>query len=332
MMVDVQRSPYLETELNGEKRQFPLRPGQVCHIGRSDRNDIVVDDEVASRNHAMLQADADRFLLMDRNSSNGTFVNGVRICVPVVLRPGDHITIGSYEFTFYDPAASVTPLEPDPEELAATDVIFAEKLITVLVVDIRDFTGLARRTDPGTLAQITRSFFGEAGLLLLERGSSTQKYIGDAVMAYWQHSAHQPELTELIAVLESAAHIHDIADRLQDRFHLDAPVRLGAGINTGLASVGNVGSVAFADYTAMGDVVNKTFRLESATKETGCDLHLGEETWRYLSAFTGSPPVFEPQTLNLKGYEEPITVWGASMASLRTVLEILHKHDGTVSG
>src|SRR6266404_8598915 len=207
---EVIEEAYLEATINGEMRRIPLPLDRACLIGRSDKNTIVVDDNEASRNHAMLQADAGGFLLTDRNSSNGTFVNGVRISVPTVLRHGDRISIGSHQLTFCYPSA-LPPAEPEIDELASTNVIFAEKLITVLVVDIRDFTGLAQRTEAGKLAQVSRSFFSEAGRLLLASGSAAQKYIGDAVMAYWVHHRFQPQLSELIAVLESVARVSETA-------------------------------------------------------------------------------------------------------------------------
>jgi adenylate cyclase len=318
----VSEDAYLEANINGQMRRFPLPPDRACLIGRSEKNTIVIDDDEASRNHAMLQADTVGFLLTDRNSSNGTLVNGVRISVPIVLRHGDQIDIGTHHFTFYQRSA-IQPAAPEIDELASTNVVFAEKLITVLVVDIRDFTGLAQRTEAGNLAQMSRTFFGEAGRLLLASGSAAQKYIGDAVMAYWLHQNFQPQLSELIAVLESVARLSETAASLQDRFQLDDPIRIGAGVNTGRATVGNVGSIASTDHTVMGEVVNKTFRLESATKEIGCDLLLGEDTWRFLAAFTGHLPQFQERPVTLKGYGQPVAAWGASMESLKLVLAAL---------
>ncbi len=318
----VNEEAYLEADVKGEVRRFPLLPDRACLIGRSEKNTVVVEDDEASRNHAMLQADGGKFLLTDRNSSNGTFVNGVRISVPVLLKHGDRITIGSYQFIFHQPSA-VQPVEEEVDDLASTNVIFAEKLITVLVVDIRDFSGLAQRSEPGKLAQMSRSFFGEAGRLLLASGSSAQKYIGDAVMAYWLHQRFQPQLAELTAVLESVARLNETAAGLQERFQLDDPIRIGAGVNTGRATVGNVGSIASTDHTVMGEVVNKAFRLESATKEAGCDLLLGEDTWGFLMGFAGKLAEFQECPVTLKGYGQPVAAWGTSMESLKVVLAAL---------
>ena len=71
-----QPEAFLETVIKEENRQFPLADDRICRIGRSDKNTIVVDDDLASRNHAMLQrAETGEFYLTDLGSSNGTLVN-----------------------------------------------------------------------------------------------------------------------------------------------------------------------------------------------------------------------------------------------------------------
>src|SRR5215813_5978318 len=97
---------YLEATLDGQVRQFPLTSDRVLRIGRSDKNDVVLVDDLASRNHAMLQQSGDGlFYLTDLGSSNGTTVNGARVSAPVILKPGDRIRIGTHEFVFYQDVA-----------------------------------------------------------------------------------------------------------------------------------------------------------------------------------------------------------------------------------
>src|SRR5205814_9955988 len=81
---DVFPVAYLETEINGEKRRFPLGGRAVCRIGRSDKNDIVLIDDLASRHHAMLQRSGDGYFYISYlGSSNGTLVNGARTLAKV---------------------------------------------------------------------------------------------------------------------------------------------------------------------------------------------------------------------------------------------------------
>jgi adenylate cyclase len=325
-MSNILPTAYLDLEMRGQKKQYPLAGDRVCRIGRSDKNTIVLDDDLASRNHAMLQrSDDGSFYLTDLGSSNGTFINGARVSVPVILHAGDRITIGSHEFVFHQETLEAPQPEPEQDEMKSTSIFFAQKLITVLVVDIRDFTGLARRIDAAKLSQLTGAFFRDAGKVLQERGAWAQKYIGDAVMAVWVHKRREPELRELLLILDGLSKLTSIAASLQAHFDLDAPIRVGAGINTGWASVGNVGSIATSDYTALGDVVNKAFRLETATKEVPCDFLVGQETYNFLAKHTELGTSFSQCTVNLKGYDEPAMAHAIQFASFLPLLEQLQR-------
>ena len=316
-------SAYLEFEIDGEVRELPLPTDCLFRVGRSEKNDLVLADDLASRNHAMFQRADDGVYITDCGSSNGTFVNGLRVAAPMVLRSGDQIRIGHKLLTFREGAVLDAPSVETVNGLQSTNVVFAQSLITVLVVDIRNFTGLAQRIDAPRLARITGSFFRDAGKLLLERGVWTQKYIGDAVMAVWLHEKDVLSAREFTAVIDAQWRLAQVAAGLQSQFDLDAPVRIGAGINTGWASVGNVGSIGSSDYTALGDVVNLAFRLESATKEIGCDLAIGQGTYDLLASVGETAEFFERFALKLKGYDEPTTVYAARLSSMPALLERL---------
>jgi len=322
---------FLEAKISGEIRRFPLENERAFRIGRSDKNDIVLSDDLASRSHAMLQQSGDGTVyLTDLGSSNGTFVNGVRVSAPVILRPRDQVRIGNHEFVFHQELGT-EPQSEELDELQSTNIFLAQSLITVFVADIRDFTGWGRRVDAETLSRMTGKLFREAGRVLHARGAWAQKYIGDAIMAVWLHKRREPDLEEFIAVFEALARLTELVDGLQAHFDLDAPVRFGVGINSGWASVGNVGSIAASDYTALGDVVNRAFRLESATKEIPCDLAMGQGAYDFLRHFMDPSAVFEPRTVRLKGYDEPATAFVAKLPSLPEVLRILNRSLDTKS-
>jgi adenylate cyclase len=327
-------SAWLDARMGDEVRCLHLPDDRIFRIGRSDKNNVVLDDDLASRNHAMLQrAESGEFYLTDLGSSNGTLVNGARISVPVILRAGDLFTIGTHEFIFQQPAVTEPrPPMQEPEGLKATNVFFAEKLISVLVVDIRDFTGLAQRLDAARLSQITGAFFREAGGVLQTRGAWGQKYIGDAIMAVWVHKKRAPELSELNAIFSSLEQLAKIAGRLQGQLSLAEPIQVGAAVNTGAASIGNVGSISTSDYTALGDVVNKAFRLEAATRHVAsCDVLLGQATYDFLTMVVDASGLFRQETVELKGYNEPAKAYGAPFAILPGLVENLARIE-TMSG
>jgi len=145
-------------------RQFPVAGDRILRIGRSEKSNVVLNEDPVSRNHAMLQcSDQGKFYITDCGSRNGTFVNGGRVAAPVVLHPGDRIRIGTHEFTFHQEAAEGRSSSESIEKQPSTNVTFALSLITVLVVDIRDFTGLAQQVEASKLSQVTGTLFREAG-------------------------------------------------------------------------------------------------------------------------------------------------------------------------
>jgi len=318
---------YLEVEVNGQVRRFPLAGDRILRIGRSEKSNLVLNEDPVSRNHAMLQcSDLGKFYITDCNSRNGTLVNGARVAAPVVLHPGDRIRIGTHELTFHQDADGEQRSSDSIEKQPSTNVVFALSLITVLVVDIRNFTGLAQLVEASKLSQVTGTLFRAAGDVLQERGAWAQKYIGDAVMALWLHKKHDPEPAELVAVFDGLACLERIVAGLQQQFELAAPIRIGAGINSGWASVGNVGSIASSDYTALGDVVNMTFRLEAATKELASDIALGQGTYEFLASCMDAPQLFQKRVVTLKGYNQPATVFSAHLSSLPAVLQALRRN------
>jgi adenylate cyclase len=323
-MSDLRSSAYLEGEIKSQVSKFPLSVEQVCRIGRNETSTIVLEDDLASRNHAILQSpDMATFYLMDLNSTNGTFLNGLRVTTPVMLRPGDRIQIGNHEFLFHQQVVQVPDLET--VEGKATSLLRVMKMITVLVVDIRDFTGLGQQLSSDKLAEVTGYLFRAAGELLQERGAWAQKYIGDAVMAVWVHRTQVPAIEEYLTIFEALWSLHAMIGGLQVQFELDRPIRTGAGLNTGSALIGNFGSIAASDFSALGEVVNKAFRLESATKAVGADLVVGDKIYELLSKTEGVAALLRCCEVKLKGYEQPTTAYAGELASLPALVTALQK-------
>jgi adenylate cyclase len=310
----------LELVGGAESRSIPLEGGGICHIGRGNGNTVALEDTQISRAHAMIQCDpCGSFYLTDLGSRNGTLVNGRRVNAPVILRPGDRITIGRHEFVFRGPGGAGP--EPVPADCGGTVADLSLHLLTIVVTDIRDFTGLSRRLPEARLSELMRAYFDDCGAILDRNGAWGQKYIGDGVMAIWLHRRAAPDSAELLSVFESLDALFECAAGLQERFGLDAPIRLGAGVNTGFGCVGNLGSAAASDYTALSDAVNLAFRLESASKELGCDVVLGAEAERYLRTHFEPGSRFESRLARLKGYQDLIPVYAGFRHAVTAVAQ-----------
>jgi adenylate cyclase len=194
--------------------------------------------------------------------------------------------------------------------------------IPVLVTDIRGYTRLCREIGETRVAEIMHTFNNEAGAALGRLKVWGVKYIGDAVMAIWVH--HGPPEGYTLVALGAASAITNIADSLKDRFKLASPVSLGAAVNVGVASIGNMGSAAASDYTALGDVVNKVFRLEGCSAELRGHVVISKESHESFRLRIDPCNSMIPKKVQLKGYSDSEFVYTLDVSALRRVVAI-HK-------
>ena len=305
--------------LEGSGRRYPLTGGQTWAIGRGDGCAVLLDSRSVSRLHALIQRrEAGDYSLVDLGSRNGSFVNGRRVSLPTVLSDMDRLTVGDQEMIFRTAAPSgASPgsgsLLPgtDTRNLPTT-ALHTHTLTTIVVVDIRDFTPLARAVPEAVLSQTVGTWFLRTGQIVQRLGSWAQRYIGDAVMAVWIHENQSNLAPDLLRALKAVSEINGVTGGLHRNLPLPAPLRIGAGINTGPAIVGG------ADFTALGDTVNAAFRLEAATKQLGMGVALGERTFEELRLAQADP--FLRRQVELKGYEGPSTAWAVSFERLAEFL------------
>jgi adenylate cyclase len=231
----------------------------------------------------------------------------------VVLNDQDTLMFGDQEFVFRNPqatAAEAALLETTRN--APTTALHTNTLTTIVVVDIRDYTPLARTVSEGLLSQAIGTWFLRVGQIAQQQGSWAQKYIGDAMMAVWVHSSEIELVTDLACAMRAVSEIADATAAIHLALPLPAPLRIGAGVNTGPAIVGGV------EYTALGDTVNAAFRLEAATKQLGMGVAVGERTFCGLDEALQQH--FVRRRVALKGYEGESTAWGISFDALRAAL------------
>src|ERR1039458_6532152 len=151
--------------------------------------------------------------LVDLGSRNGSFVNGTRVSFPVALNDKDKILFGDQQLIFCNPARSASLLTApgvDPRN-EPTTALHTNRLTTILVVDIRDFTPLARSLPESLLSQTIGTWFLRSGQIARRQGSWAQKYIGDAVMAVWVHDRPPHAGADILRVLRAVSEIDTAA-------------------------------------------------------------------------------------------------------------------------
>lgn len=302
-------SAYLTFMRDNQPERMPC--GSALTIGRDKNNNIVLTDLLVSRNHAMVRRlGGGDYYVIDSGSSNGTSVNGGRVSAPTRLRNGDRIAIGLTEFVFEQ---GLQPARFNDSISFQQTVIFHSpviKEITVLVADIRDYTGLSEQVSIQTLSRLMSKWFQDVSDIIHASGGTIDKFIGDCVFVRWDNDK---AADNVMKALRTVLQIAETTARLKLAFpELPRPLRIGAGINTGMASLG-IG----ADNTALGDAVNTAFRLESATKELGRDIALSESSYRHLPQhyWAGAE-----QTLTLKGKREPVRLFCLDFALVEQIL------------
>jgi len=158
------------------------------------------------------------------------------------------------------------------------------RALTLMFCDMRDYTGLVEGLDAAETIAFMNDYLTPLTDTILERGGTVDKYMGDAIMAFWNAPLDDPAharnacmtALDMRAALAGFNASRVSVDETKHRRHKDA--RFGIGLNTGMCSVGNIGSLRRFDYSAIGDPVNVAARLESVTKLYGVDVLASEET------------------------------------------------------
>ena len=153
--------------------------------------------------------------------------------------------------------------------------------LTVMFCDIRGFTGIAESMSAGELTQFVNRYMTPMTDVILEAGGTIDKYMGDAIMAFW--NAPLNESLHHDRACRAALDLHHCVDE-QSRHMRDgaAPLRIGVGLASGPCCVGNFGSDRRFDYSALGDTVNLASRLEQQCKFYGVDTIVAESAWEHV--------------------------------------------------
>lgn len=151
--------------------------------------------------------------------------------------------------------------------------------ITVVFTDVRDFTTIAESADPDILMHQTSRYFSALTEVFLAEGGTVDKFIGDAVMVFWNAPNPQPDHVERACRAALAGRL--ACEKLNSQFETEGlkPFFTRFGIHLGEAVVGNLGSTERMNYTALGNTVNLAARLEGLNKQFGTAILVSEDVY-----------------------------------------------------
>jgi adenylate cyclase len=205
-------------------------------------------------------------------------------------------------FGQYVPPELVDRMARDPEIYSMEG---KEEVLTVLFSDVRDFTNISESLSAKDLSAYINEYLTAMSLVIHKHGGTLDKYIGDAIMAFWgapmEDAAHARHA--VLAALEMQRRVLELSEEFKAKGWREA--RIGIGLNTGLMRVGDMGSKLRKAYTVMGDAVNLGSRLEGLTKEYGAAILVGEDTRKAAKEIAYR----EIDRVRVKGKDEAVTIF-----------------------
>ena len=205
------------------------------------------------------------------------------------------------QFEHYLDPRQVKRLQEDPDILKLGG---EKKEATFLFTDVRGFTSMSESLEPEEVTYVMNKALTAQQKAVQKHGGMVDKYIGDAMMAIFNAPLdllHHPRIG-----CDCARDIVKNMKELNKELQAEGlpPIAIGIGVNTGEAVIGNMGSESRFDYTAIGDAVNCGARLESATKEAGVDILIGERTESLCGYY-----LQELDPMPVKGKAKPLRVF-----------------------
>ncbi len=189
-----------------------------------------------------------------------------------------------------------------------------ERVITVLFSDVRGFTTIAEtyKDNPHGLTTLMNRFLTPLTNAIMARNGTIDKYMGDAVMAFWNAPLDDPahESDACHAALDMLERVDALNQEREREASTSGtrfvPIKIGIGINTGRCTVGNMGSDLRFQYTVMGDSVNLASRLEGQTKAYGLPILIGSRT---AAAVAEQFALLEIDSIRVKGKTEAEVIY-----------------------
>jgi adenylate cyclase len=191
--------------------------------------------------------------------------------------------------------------------------------LTVLFSDVVGFTSISEKLTPAELTEFINEYLSEMSFVIRKEGGTLDKYIGDAIMAFWgapiddqDHATHG-----VLAALGMHEKLQELKKVYKEKNWPD--INVGIGLSTGPMTVGDMGSVIRKAYTVMGDAVNLGSRLEGITRQYFVNILVSEETMRATKGILFR----DIDMVRVKGKDNPITIYEpiAELAKTSTELQ-----------
>ena len=197
------------------------------------------------------------------------------------------------------PAHVIEDVLQNPEKLRLGG---ANQVVTVLFADVRGFTRMSARMEPEDVVSMLNDYFGEMTEIIFEHGGTLDKYIGDGMMALFgaPYASPNDAVNAVRAAVAMQKKMKTLKGQLGSASGVPSSLEIGIGINTGVVTVGYVGSARRFDYTAIGDTVNMASRLES-NAPIG-EIYISARTYSELQGLFTCADL----QINVKGRDEPL--------------------------
>ena len=216
-------------------------------------------------------------------------------------------------FSHYVAPAVVDELIAHPERLELGGEV---RELTILFCDVRNFTSISEQLTAHELTQFINNLLTPLTDIILKRRGTIDKYMGDAIMAFWNaplddpaHASNACAAALEISQADARPQCRVANGRPEEKGRKYVPVAIGVGINSGDCCVGNLGSSQRFDYSAIGDDVNVASRLEGLSKQYGVTIVVGEST-----AAQVTDPLFELDLIKVKGRTAPSRLYTMTAA------------------
>lgn len=208
-------------------------------------------------------------------------------------------------FAHYLAPSVISQIMEDPDALSLEG---QEREVSIQFSDVRDFTSLSERLTPTQVTSLLHDYLTPMTSIITEHEGTLDKYIGDAVMAFWNAPLdienHQKKA--LNAALKQLTKLDDMNSEFKEKYGFT--INVGIGLHCGMVRVGNMGSIDLFDYTLIGDNVNLASRLEGLTKYYGQRLVVSES----LADMCSEECHFRSlDKVRVKGRIEPVTIFTA---------------------